>query len=89
VYEYLEVVMRRERAVTSLDYVNQARPARRRTLCIRACSGVEFNGQMDEAAVDDMQQYDIKTGGQTAAVDLKQVLDHTYVDYALQRLGRR
>ena len=49
---------------------------------------VDPNGTMDERVLDDYQDYFVKTGTQQRKLDLRRVIDRSYVDYALQRLGR-
>jgi NitT/TauT family transport system substrate-binding protein len=49
---------------------------------------VDPNGAMDERVLDDYQDYFVKVGTQQRKLDLGRVIDRSYVDYALQRLGR-
>jgi NitT/TauT family transport system substrate-binding protein len=49
---------------------------------------VDPNGGMDERILDDYQDYFVKAGTQQRKIDLTKVIDRTYVDYALERLGR-
>ncbi|HEY7061493.1 MAG TPA: ABC transporter substrate-binding protein [Chloroflexota bacterium] len=49
--------------------------------------GVSLNGEIDEQVLSDMQDYYIRYGTQQQKVDVAQVVDHSYLDYALQRLG--
>jgi NitT/TauT family transport system substrate-binding protein len=49
---------------------------------------VDPNGTMDERVLDDYQDYFVKVGTQQRKLDLRRVIDRSYVDYALQRLGR-
>ncbi len=50
--------------------------------------GVDPNGAIDEAVLDDIQGHLIRYGTQQQRVDSSKAVDRTYVDYALQRLGR-
>jgi NitT/TauT family transport system substrate-binding protein len=49
---------------------------------------VDPNGGMDERILDDYQDYFVKAGTQQRKLDLSRVIDRTYVNYALERLGR-
>jgi NitT/TauT family transport system substrate-binding protein len=49
---------------------------------------VDPNGTMDERVLDDYQDYFMKMGTQQRKLDLRRVIDRSYVDSALQRLGR-
>jgi NitT/TauT family transport system substrate-binding protein len=49
---------------------------------------VDPNGTMDERVLDDYQDYFVRMGTQQRKLDLGRVIDRSYVDYALQRLGR-
>jgi NitT/TauT family transport system substrate-binding protein len=46
------------------------------------------NGELDQAVLDDMQGYFVQIGSQQQRVDLSRVIDRTYLDYAVGRLGR-
>jgi NitT/TauT family transport system substrate-binding protein len=46
------------------------------------------NGELDEAVLDDMQGYFVQIGSQSQRVELSRIIDRTYLDYALGRLGR-
>jgi NitT/TauT family transport system substrate-binding protein len=50
--------------------------------------GVSLNGEIDEQVLSDMQDYFIRYGVQQQKVDVAQVLDRSYLDYAVQCLGR-
>jgi NitT/TauT family transport system substrate-binding protein len=50
--------------------------------------GVDPNGAMDVAVLDDLQEHFIRYGVQQQRVDTSKLVDPSYVDYALQRLGR-
>jgi NitT/TauT family transport system substrate-binding protein len=51
-------------------------------------SAVDVNGELDPEQLEEVQAYFLRLGTQNQRVDLGRVLDRTYVDYALQRLGR-
>ena len=50
--------------------------------------GVDPNGLVDEAVLNDMQDYFVRIGHQQRRLDLSTVIDRSYVNYALERLGR-
>jgi len=50
--------------------------------------GVGLNGELSDAMVDDFQSYFVKAGSQREKIPISQVVDHSYVEYALERLGR-
>ncbi|HEY7061486.1 MAG TPA: ABC transporter substrate-binding protein [Chloroflexota bacterium] len=50
--------------------------------------GVDPNGGIDEAVLDELQSYYLRYGTQQQRVDSSKAVDHSYIDYALQRLGR-
>ena len=50
--------------------------------------GVEPNGLLDEQVLNDMQDYFVRVGNQREKIDLSRVVDRSYVEYALERLGR-
>ena len=50
--------------------------------------GVDPNGELDIAVLDDMQDYFLKVGTQQQRLDMTRVVDRSYLDYALGRLGR-
>jgi ABC-type nitrate/sulfonate/bicarbonate transport system substrate-binding protein len=50
--------------------------------------GIALNGDIDEAVLDDLQDHFLRYGVQQQRVDSSKVVDHSYMDYALQRLGR-
>ena len=50
--------------------------------------GVEPNGLVDERVLNDMQDFFVRVGNQREKIDLGRVIDRSYVDYALARLGR-
>jgi hypothetical protein len=49
---------------------------------------VDPNGAMDGRVLDDYQDYFVRMGTQQRKLDLGRIIDRSYVDYALQRLGR-
>ncbi|HLH24249.1 MAG TPA: ABC transporter substrate-binding protein [Chloroflexota bacterium] len=49
---------------------------------------VEPNGEIAVWSIDEMQDYFVQAGSQQQTVDLQQMIDRTYLDYALGRLGR-
>ena len=49
---------------------------------------VDPNGGMDERILDDYQDFFIKAGTQQRKIDLSRVIDRSYVNAALERLGR-
>jgi NitT/TauT family transport system substrate-binding protein len=50
--------------------------------------GVDPNGALDERVLDEMQSYFLTNGTQQQRVDLSRVIDRTYVQAAVDRLGR-
>jgi NitT/TauT family transport system substrate-binding protein len=50
--------------------------------------GVEPNGELAEWSLDEMQEAFIRFGGMQQKADTSQMIDRSYVDYALARLGR-
>jgi NitT/TauT family transport system substrate-binding protein len=50
--------------------------------------GVDPNGTIDEAVLDELQGYYLRYGTQQQRVDSARAVDRSYIDYALQRLGR-
>jgi NitT/TauT family transport system substrate-binding protein len=50
--------------------------------------GVEPNGLVDEQVLNDMQDFFVRVGNQRERIDLSRVIDRSYVDYAVARLGR-
>jgi len=50
---------------------------------------VALNGEIDERPLDDMQNYFVRLGTQPQRVDLSRMIDRSYLEYALERLGRR
>jgi NitT/TauT family transport system substrate-binding protein len=50
--------------------------------------GVAPNGELSDAIVDDYQNYFVKAGSQREKIETAKVVDHSYVEYALERLGR-
>src|SRR5262245_56573643 len=53
-----------------------------------ALHGVQPNGGLDERFFDEVQDYFVRAGALSQKVDVSQVVDRSYLDYALQRLGR-
>ncbi len=49
--------------------------------------GVAVNGEIDEQILSDMQDYFVRYGTQQQKVDVMQVVDLSYLNYALARLG--
>lgn len=52
-----------------------------------ASSTIEPNNHMDPRTVDELQDYFVRYGTQQQKVDLSKVLDPSYGEYAVQRLG--
>ena len=50
--------------------------------------GVDPNGGLDERMLDEMQDYLLRRGTVREKLDVSRVVDHSYVAYALERLGR-
>jgi NitT/TauT family transport system substrate-binding protein len=50
--------------------------------------GVDPNGELDLAVMDDLQQYFLEIGSQQQKLDLARVIDRSYLESALGRLGR-
>jgi NitT/TauT family transport system substrate-binding protein len=50
--------------------------------------GVDPNGAIDLAVLDELQGYYVRYGTQQQRVESARAVDASYVDYALQRLGR-
>jgi NitT/TauT family transport system substrate-binding protein len=53
-----------------------------------ATHDVEVNGVMDPTVMDQMQDYFVKYGTLPQKVDLGKVIDQSYADYAVGRIGR-
>jgi NitT/TauT family transport system substrate-binding protein len=53
-----------------------------------ATHDIEPNGVMDATVMNEVQDYFIKYGTQQQKVDLSKVIDSSYADYAVSRLGR-
>jgi NitT/TauT family transport system substrate-binding protein len=51
-------------------------------------SGVDPNGGLDERMLDEMQDYLYQKGTIREKVDPSRVVDHSYANYAVERLGR-
>ena len=51
-------------------------------------SPVDPNLELSPRSLEEIQDYFVRTGLLTQSVDVRQVLDRSYADYALQRLGR-
>jgi NitT/TauT family transport system substrate-binding protein len=49
---------------------------------------VDPNGALDRQTLDIMQDYFLKMGTQQEKQDLGRVIDPSYIDYAIERLGR-
>jgi len=50
--------------------------------------GVDPNGYLNPRTFEEMQEYYLKYATQQQRLDFSKVIDQSYVDYALQRLGR-
>jgi NitT/TauT family transport system substrate-binding protein len=50
--------------------------------------GVDPNGLIDEQILNDVQDYYLRTGTQRQKIDASRLVDRSYVEYALERLGR-
>jgi len=53
-----------------------------------ALHGVGPNGGLNDQYFDDMQDYFVQAGALRQKVDVSRIVDRSYLDYALQRLGR-
>jgi ABC-type nitrate/sulfonate/bicarbonate transport system substrate-binding protein len=53
-----------------------------------ASSTVDVNGRMDPKTINELQDYYVRYGTQQQKIDLAKVLDTSYSDYAVQRLGQ-
>ncbi len=51
-------------------------------------SGADPNGELDDKVLSDMQDYFLASGTQKEKIELSRVVDHSYAQYAVQRLGR-
>ncbi len=49
---------------------------------------VDPNGGLDERVLDEMQDYLLRRGTVREKLDVSHVVDHSYADYAVERLGR-
>jgi NitT/TauT family transport system substrate-binding protein len=49
--------------------------------------GLDPNGRVNRASLQEMQEWYVQLGAQAGLVDLDQVVDEQYVDYALRVLG--
>jgi len=50
--------------------------------------GVDPNGVIDQQVVNDVQEYYLRAGTQREKIDPSRLIDRSYVEYALERLGR-
>jgi NitT/TauT family transport system substrate-binding protein len=50
--------------------------------------GVDPNGELNVRVLEDMQEYFVRIGTQQQKVDLNRVIDRSYLNYALERMGR-
>jgi NitT/TauT family transport system substrate-binding protein len=50
--------------------------------------GVDPNGGLDERVLDQMQDYLLQRGTVREKLDVSRIVDHSYANYALERLGR-
>jgi NitT/TauT family transport system substrate-binding protein len=53
-----------------------------------AMSGADPNGELDEKVLADMQEYFVSNGTQKEKADISKIVDHSYAQTAVQRLGR-
>jgi hypothetical protein len=51
--------------------------------------GVDPNGGLDERMLDEMQDYLLRRGTVREKLDVSRMVDHSYIAYALERLGRQ
>lgn len=51
-------------------------------------SGADPNGEFDDKVLSDMQDYFVASGTQKEKIELSRAVDHSYAQYAVQRLGR-
>ena len=51
-------------------------------------SGADPNGELDDKVLGEMQDYFIANGTQKEKADLSKIIDHTYAQAAVRRLGR-
>jgi len=51
-------------------------------------SGVDPNGGLDERLLDEMQDYLLRKGTIREKTDSTRIVDHSYINYAVDRLGR-
>jgi NitT/TauT family transport system substrate-binding protein len=51
-------------------------------------NGMMVNGDIGVAQLDEFQDFFVRVGAQQEKLDLGKVIDRTYVDYAIQQLGR-
>ena len=49
--------------------------------------GLDPNGRVNGASLQEMQEWYVQLGAQQGLVDLDQVVDEQYVDYALRVIG--
>jgi NitT/TauT family transport system substrate-binding protein len=50
--------------------------------------GADPNGGLDERVLDEMQDYLLQRGTIREKIDVSRLVDHSYANYALERLGR-
>ena len=50
--------------------------------------GVDPNGLVDEQILNDVQDYYLRAGTQLQKIAPSRLVDRSYVEYALERLGR-
>jgi hypothetical protein len=50
--------------------------------------GVDPNGLIDQQIINDVQDYYLRAGTQREKIDASRLIDRSYVEYALERLGR-
>ena len=51
-------------------------------------AGTDPNGRMDTTVLDQMQDFFVSVKTQQQKIDMSKVVDHTYMDYAVQQLGQ-
>jgi hypothetical protein len=47
-----------------------------------------LHGELNEAPLNEAQDYFVRTGAQPQRVDLSKLIDRSYMSYAVERLGR-
>ncbi len=87
--EYYRAYIKNEVDKTEYNHIlSEYTPIHDDALLIRmASSTVEVNDRMDPRTIDELQDYYVRYGTQQQKIDLSRVLDTSYGDYAVQRLG--